>query len=170
MKEKRILDIGCGHNPRGNYGIDKYVDLKSTKDFHFKKWDVENGLPYPDNFFDKIISYSVLEHLHNPVKFIQECYRVLKYGGEIEIEAARVSKNFWDDDPTHVRPYTKNSLRRLLEDYTEFKITFLDYTKKTTTPILKIRRISDILTLPGINYLWNVLLGRGFLVVKAKKL
>jgi len=46
----------------------------------FPDTDIQN-LPYSDNEFDYIISDQVLEHIENPFKAIDECYRVLKPGG-----------------------------------------------------------------------------------------
>ena len=40
-------------------------------------------LPFPDNFFDVIVSSHVLEHIENDVLCIKECARVLKPGGEL---------------------------------------------------------------------------------------
>ncbi|MFH1461676.1 MAG: class I SAM-dependent methyltransferase [bacterium] len=42
-------------------------------------------LPYPDNFFDVIISSHTLEHIENDISVINECYRTLKVNGELII-------------------------------------------------------------------------------------
>lgn len=42
-------------------------------------------LPYPDNFFDVIISSHTLEHIKDDFSVIQECSRVLKTDGELII-------------------------------------------------------------------------------------
>jgi len=36
---------------------------------------------FPDNHFDAITGFYVIEHLPNPLAFLKECYRILKPGG-----------------------------------------------------------------------------------------
>ena len=38
-------------------------------------------LTFPDNSFDLVISLNVMEHVPNPLKYLQECYRVMRPGG-----------------------------------------------------------------------------------------
>jgi SAM-dependent methyltransferase len=38
-------------------------------------------LPFPDNSFDVVASYQVLEHVHDPARVVAEVARVLKRGG-----------------------------------------------------------------------------------------
>lgn len=40
-------------------------------------------LPFPENYFDVIVSSHVLEHIENDTQCIKECARVLKPGGEL---------------------------------------------------------------------------------------
>lgn len=76
----RILNIGCGNS---NYGTDR-IDLFKTSTTT-KVFDLEKGLPYPDNSFDEIYCKSVIEHIKNLGLFSDECFRVLKKGGKIWI-------------------------------------------------------------------------------------
>ena len=41
------------------------------------------AMPYPDSYFDMVISNSIIHHLPNPVTFLQEVRRVLKPQGAI---------------------------------------------------------------------------------------
>ena len=48
----------------------------------FIQGNAEN-LNFPDNEFDLVFSNSVLEHVKNPKKALQEMYRVIKPGGKL---------------------------------------------------------------------------------------
>ncbi len=76
MAEKRVLNVGCGQRFEGTDRIDFMKTPATTK-----ICNIEEGLPYEDNIFDKIICYRVLEHLRDLKSFMEECYRVLKKGG-----------------------------------------------------------------------------------------
>jgi ubiquinone/menaquinone biosynthesis C-methylase UbiE len=52
---------------------------------NFKVADVED-LPFPDNYFDGILSFSTLRYVPDINKAIQEIYRVLKPGGYFIID------------------------------------------------------------------------------------
>jgi 2-polyprenyl-3-methyl-5-hydroxy-6-metoxy-1,4-benzoquinol methylase len=41
---------------------------------------------YPDDFFDIITMFDVLEHLPNPIETLTECSRIIKRGGILIIE------------------------------------------------------------------------------------
>ena len=41
-----------------------------------------HDFPFKDNHFDVIISLETLEHVSIPLKFLNECYRVIKYKGQ----------------------------------------------------------------------------------------
>jgi len=55
------------------------------------------NLPYPDNYFDTVLSHEVLEHVQDDAKAIQEIIRVLKSGGR----AAIFTPNRWYPFETH---------------------------------------------------------------------
>lgn len=70
-----ILDLGCGSAKIPNaLGVDN-IDLPEVDIVH----DL-NSFPYPfeDASFECIYLRDVLEHLINPIKVINECYRILK--------------------------------------------------------------------------------------------
>ncbi|MEK7505344.1 MAG: class I SAM-dependent methyltransferase [Patescibacteria group bacterium] len=82
---KRALDIGC----RDGYWslcLEKkgYTVTSLDIDPHYGpalKHNVEEGLKFDDNSFDLIWCTEVIEHLHDPDKFLNEINRVLSPGG-----------------------------------------------------------------------------------------
>ena len=76
-------------------------------------------LPLEADSQDLIVSYALMEHLHNPENMIVESMRCLKPGGSLLINTPnwRYSSNNFYDDYTHVKPYSPVSLRSLLTDY-----------------------------------------------------
>lgn len=88
LKEKVIWDIGGGSGfqkqlaPYRKYfsGVYKTVDINEETSPDIVA-DAHN-LPIPDNSADGVISNSVLEHMHNPFRAVEEIYRILKPGGK----------------------------------------------------------------------------------------
>lgn len=84
-----VLEVGSGHNPssRSNVIVEKYIDnnghrcgdVKIYKHQTFINAEGEN-LPFKDKEFDYVICNQVLEHVDNPVVFIEELIRVSKRG------------------------------------------------------------------------------------------
>jgi len=93
-----VLEAGCGigvcsrYYARQGYRVyaidisSKAVEItkKSFRIFglegEIKLGNVEN-IPYPDNYFDCLVSNGVIHHTPNTEKAVEEFYRVLKRGG-----------------------------------------------------------------------------------------
>lgn len=101
-----ILDFGCGSGrhvyeylDRGyrnvfgydvqqyldaRYNVQNQIDLRNSADefrFCLDKQKCISKIPFPDNYFDFIYSYSVFEHVLDQRLAWAEIYRVLKPGG-----------------------------------------------------------------------------------------
>ena len=57
-----------------------YLSADLNSDKTMVKMDI-TSISWPDNSFDRIICFHVLEHIENDKKALQELYRVLKPGG-----------------------------------------------------------------------------------------
>jgi phospholipid N-methyltransferase len=118
IKDSLVLEAGCGvgaqtkiiasKNPDSNFiSIDlsedsinearQLIKSLSITNVEFRQADIYN-LPFKDATFDSVIVCFVLEHLHNPLKALNELKRVLKNGGKmIAIEGDHGSTFFYPD-------------------------------------------------------------------------
>lgn len=126
-KGMRILDNGCG---RGEFlhafsSLGMEASGTDISDFckQSKVVDLNHDmLPFPDNYFDAIFSKSVIEHIENTEHYMSEMRRVLKEGGVLILMVPDWETQYFIfyQDPTHIHPYTKKSVDRLL-NMCEFK-------------------------------------------------
>ncbi len=101
--EKVILNLGCGKvRIPGSIGVDRvpiesFVDVVHDLDL----------VPYPfeDNSVNEIHFYHVLEHLQEPVRKLEEIYRILMPGGILHMRVPHFSSMGAFTDITHVRPF-----------------------------------------------------------------
>lgn len=92
-------------------------DACKEKAIPFKYVNLEDGkLPYESNSFDVVYSKSVIEHMHDPLSFVSESFRVLKPGGVLLVLTPDWEANYrtFFDDFTHVRPMSRRSMNLLL--------------------------------------------------------
>jgi SAM-dependent methyltransferase len=139
QKNSSLLDVGCG---RGEFlkgfidcGLDGYaVDqssfaLKYFPNAKLKVADIENdGIPYPDNYFDVVYSKSVIEHFYYPEKLVGEMFRVLKGGGLVITLCPAWEYNYriYFEDYTHRTPFMLESLRDifLIHGFEDVEVEF----------------------------------------------
>ena len=121
--EEKILEVGCG---RGEF-IREFqqlgmkcsaLDSSPSAGSHMDRIplgiaNVEVDVwPYPSNEFDVVFSKSLIEHLSDPLSYLEEACRVLKPGGLLITMVPDWQANFktYFDDFTHRTPFTKVSL------------------------------------------------------------
>jgi ubiquinone/menaquinone biosynthesis C-methylase UbiE len=107
----KILDFGCGDGSfiaglldksRVLYGIDVRSNaIMSAKKryprINFKNIAVGGGIPYPDNYFDAVTLFHVLEHVDSEARVIKEIFRVLKPGGILLLASPYKGLFTWAD-------------------------------------------------------------------------
>jgi len=137
----RLLDAGSGNHAatklKKHMSKCLYYGIDITRDYNYQPddfslmegfWEKDlTSLQFddiPDNHFDAILMTHIIEHLHNGDAVIEGLLKKLKPGGYIYIEypsarsvnfpSKQGTLNFYDDS-THVRIYTLNELKSLLE-------------------------------------------------------
>jgi SAM-dependent methyltransferase len=145
-KGLKILDIGCGAGEfiaeleklgfevfgidfdkkavqiaKNNFGL-KNIFPESLDEFLERK-DFEK--------FDIITFFEVLEHMDNPVTFIENLQKALKPDGKIIFsvpsrERFLVNSNKWDFPPHHFTRWEKKSIENIFSKH-GFGIDFIDY-------------------------------------------
>lgn len=139
-KNSRIIDIGAaeGHcsltaklNGFENLGVVDYVDYNFEK-FRKKKIDCYNvditkeKLPFQDNSIDLFLFFHTIEHIFDPNLIISEMKRCLKINGRMILATPDWAKQIktFNEDPTHIRPYIKSGLKRLMRihQWNEIKV------------------------------------------------
>lgn len=103
MSEQEVkLSLGCGRKK-----IEGFIGL-DIMDFGWNKvWDVtRDQIPMADSSVDFIEMYNFLEHIERKywIKLFNECWRVLKPAGVLNVMGPDVSKDLHLalSDPTHL--------------------------------------------------------------------
>ena len=127
-KKAKVLDAGCGSGNNSRYVKSIRPDLvihavdidgslkKEVPDFvRFYQESIENLKSFKEGLFDCILCFHVIEHVLNSKKVVSEFKRVLKNKGVVFAESPHwvstimpIGCNFYDD-PTHLRPHSKQS-------------------------------------------------------------
>ena len=139
------LDLGCGQNKApGFIGIDIKPGLGVDK-----IWNLEKGLPYPDDTADEIRAYHILEHLSNPIRTMSEIWRALRDGGILRFEIPSTKGEGADADPTHLSRwnslsfafYTDDELRESHDIPCKFDIISIEEEEDPETGAVYVRGI-----------------------------
>ncbi len=106
-----ILNLGCGNEIVGN--ADNHDLLKHRGEIACV-WDLnERPWPWEDNRYRLVIAKSVLEHLRiTLVDSLNECWRILKPGGQIYLKLPHWSVDAAWADPTHYWKFSVHCLEQ----------------------------------------------------------
>ena len=141
LKGMRILDVGCGNGELLRalatarpdlelYALDWHFPPATRRDLetagiHLIEGTLEN-VPLPENFFDRVLMYQLIEHLWEPRAGLSKLATTLKPGGIIAIETPDTdgydryffSRGTWGGYyvPRHLNLYNFERLARLLTD------------------------------------------------------
>jgi len=77
------LNLGCGKDIRVDYINMDIVPNKGVDVVHNME---KMPYPFPNNYFDEIVSIHALEHTSNFIEIMNEIHRISKYGCIIKIE------------------------------------------------------------------------------------
>lgn len=132
-----VLDIGCGSGRairiikslRPDLSI-AGCDINDVSSFlpewaSFRVCGADEVIDnYPPNTFDAVLCQHTIEHLLTPMGLTESIKAVLKPGGRVFMETPNwtrlfipFSHNFFWNDYTHLRPFSKYSLTKLFLEY-----------------------------------------------------
>lgn len=145
-KNTRVLDLGCGSGEFLNelqkrgcevWGVDsdridielakQQFELKNLYAMSFDDFFKKLGLPQ----FNIITFFEVIEHLDDPLGFIQKIKKFLKPDGKIFLSTPSreriMSDNYeWDFPPYHLTRWNETAIRKLLQKV-NLKIISISY-------------------------------------------
>ncbi len=137
-KNGRLLDIGCASGAIldiakaycTNFNVFEGLDISKTA----ARISIKKGYKVyistaelaslPDNYYDLILMFQVIEHLHNPNAVLKKLRRSLRPGGKIIIETPnldcfdrKIFGGFWEGYhiPRHFNIWTIEGMNKTLE-------------------------------------------------------
>lgn len=151
-----LLDIGCGEGfflfnaSRAGYRI-KGIELSQGATAYAKRefgLDVQAGafeeLQLPENYFDVVTLWQVLEHLPHPLEVLKETHRILKPGGliaastpDIEGIPSRIlRRRWWNIRRIHINQFSTDTLTDILQNAGFRDLSSVSYTESISLLML----------------------------------
>lgn len=107
------INLGCGLDKRMGYiNADKIQSIKPDVLF-----DIEKGIPYPDDYFEEVLLFNVLTQVAEPKSFVfvmNELWRVTKHKGVVHIRVPIAPYENAFRDPMDSRRFGKNTFDYLI--------------------------------------------------------
>lgn len=101
------LNLGCGRDYREGWVNVDHPKSNVTTDM---VWDFDKDPSFlPDDTVEHSEGSHVLEHLHHPLFFMQELWKITKPGGTAVFKLPYGSSDDAWSDPTHTRPWFVDS-------------------------------------------------------------
>jgi len=155
-KGTSLLDIGCGEGfslfkaSQTGYtakGIELSQDAAEYAKREFSL-DIETrhfeGSQFPENCFDVVTLWQVLEHLPYPLTALKQVYRILKPGGLVVVSTpdiggipARIlGRRWWNIRRIHINQFTTKTLRGILKNARFKNVSSVCYRESISLPML----------------------------------
>jgi len=113
-KESNLkLELGCGeYVAEGFIGVDmkKADHVGIVHDLNVFPW------PFKDSTVSHIRAYHIFEHLKDIISVMNECYRILKPEGILELEVPTTDGHGAFSDPTHVSFWNQDTLNYFCQE------------------------------------------------------
>lgn len=101
LRGQRVLEVGCGHGDFCKVLVEEYdCEVVGTEVLPYEEWevlshpkltlmqmDIAKEHQFPENHFDRIVSFVVWEHMRHPWSALKECQRILKPNGKKYLHA-----------------------------------------------------------------------------------
>jgi 2-polyprenyl-3-methyl-5-hydroxy-6-metoxy-1,4-benzoquinol methylase len=162
----RLLDVGCGegfflYNASRAGFVTKGVELsRDAAEYARREFGLDvdakpfEELSFPDNCFDVITLWQVLEHVPYPLVMLTEAHRMLKPGGLLALSTpdirgmpARIlGRRWWNIRMLHINQFTTRTLTAVLQRTGFHDISSVSYKESISLlmlliPILKYLRL-----------------------------
>lgn len=133
VKDRIVLDAGCGTGygsiylvesggARKVYGIDVSqeaidycLNIYQRDNLVFLRKNCTN-LDFPDEFFNVVVAFEIIEHIEDDQKFLSEANRVLKKDGTFIVSTPKKHEKHIQENPYHIREYSFDEFNALLSE------------------------------------------------------
>ena len=107
----KVLELGCGLKPYQGTLDEEVIHLDRRALPHVEQvWDLEHyPWPFPDNDFDRILAFDVLEHVSDVRRVVEEVWRIAKPQARFKVRVPHWASFLAHQDPTHRASFNEHS-------------------------------------------------------------